>query len=358
MKRVNPLLPEIVRIPAIREPIQPSPGFQKKQLADFKLDICGLCQFGCTYCSSNHGNYLRIRRDQFADLTRQQTGARTLPTNNPNLMFTWPDILPLLGEQLSTKPKSWGQGQTLMFSMLTDGFSPQLVNDGTTKSALTMVLDRTSFRIRVLTKNAVVGSKRWVDFFLQYPSRFVVGLSTGTMDNAWAKSVERKASAPTARIRALNNLQDAGVPTFGMLCPVFPHALDGDGLERLVDRSRPGLGEHCWAEPYNDRFNWTNVYEACPAGGRDRQFLSDVYADVKAKGSNATWSRYAVELYGRLRRKAEREGWMDKFRYLLYEDKIVVEDVDTLQDMAGVLLQSKAGENGKSRNEAIAAAQA
>jgi hypothetical protein len=118
------------------------------------------------------------------------------------------------------------------------------------------------------------------------------------------------------------------------------------------------LVEHCWAEPYNDRFNWTNVYEACPAGGRDRQFLSDVYADVKAKGSNATWSRYAVELYGRLRRKAEREGWMDKFRYLLYEDKIVVEDVDTLQDMAGVLLQSKAGENGKSRNEAIAAAQA
>ena len=41
-----------------------------------------------------------------------------------------------------------------------------------------MVLDRTSFRIRVLTKNAVVGSKPWVDFFAKHGDRFVVGLST------------------------------------------------------------------------------------------------------------------------------------------------------------------------------------
>jgi DNA repair photolyase len=174
------------------------------------------------------------------------------------------------------------------------------------------------------------------------------------MDNTWAKSVERKTSVPTARIRALNNLQDAGVPTFGMLCPVFPHVLEGDGLERLIDRIRPDLVDHCWAEPYNDRVNWKNMCEACPVGGRDRQFLIDVYE----KDSKAAWSRYAVELYSRLHRKAEHEGWMEKLRYLLYEDKIVAEDVAALQDMAGVLLQSKAGENGKSQNAAIAALQA
>jgi DNA repair photolyase len=270
-------------------------------------------------------------------------------------MFTWPDVLLRLEEQLSNEPKSWGQGQTLVFSMLTDGFSPQLVSDGTTKAAIMMVLDRTSFRIRVLTKNAVVGSKPWIDFFLKYPGRFVVGLSTGTLDNAWAKSVERKTSVPTARIRALNNLQDAGVPTFGMLCPVLPHVLDGNDLERLVDGIRPELVEHCWAEPYNDRSNWRNVSEACPAGGRDRQFLIDVYE----KGSNTTWSRYAVELYSRLRRKAEREGWMEKLRYLLYEDRIVAEDARTFCDLAGILLQSKPDKNtGKSRNAVIAALQA
>ena len=158
-----------------------------------------------------------------------------------------------------------------------------------------MVLDRTSFRIRVLTKNAVVGSKPWVDFFAKHGDRFVVGLSTGTLDNSWARMVELKTSLPTARIRALNNLQDAGVPTFGMLCPVFPHAVENDGLERLVDAIRPGLVEHVWAEPYNDRFNWQGVYEACPAGGPDRQLLSEVYGEK----NDVAWSHYATGLYTR-----------------------------------------------------------
>ncbi len=277
MQHENSSLPVIVEVPAILEPIQTSPGFEKKQISEFKLDICGLCQFGCVYCSSNHGNYLRIRKQSFADLTERQTGKRTFPADNPNLMFTWPEVLENLERQLAKKPMSWGHGQTIVFSMQTDGFSPRLANYGTTKAALAMVLDRTSFRIRVLTKNAVVGYKPWIDFFLKYPGRFVIGLSIGTMDNAWAKLVERKASLPSARIRALNNLQDAGVPTFGMLCPVFPHAVEGDGLERLVDAIRPNLVEHVWAEPYNDRFNWQGVYEACPVDGPDRQFLRDVY---------------------------------------------------------------------------------
>ena len=354
MKHINALSAEIVEVPTIMEPIQSSPGFQKKMLSEFKLDICGLCQFGCVYCSSNHGNYLRINRKPFADLTEQQTGERTLPADAPNLMFTWPEVLKKLEKQLASKPKSWGRGETLVFSMLTDGFSPKLVNDGTTKAALAMVLDRTSFRIRVLTKNAIVGSKPWIDFFLKYPGRFVVGLSIGTLDNSWAKSVEKKTALPTARIRALNNLQDAGVPTFGMLCPVFPHVLEGDGLDRLVDAIRPGLVEHVWAEPYNDRFNWQGVYEACPAGGPDRQLLSDVYEE----GNDAAWSRYAADLYTRLRRKAEDNGWMDKLRYLLYEDRIVPCDAHTFHDMAGVLLQSKPDdETGMSQNKAIAALQ-
>ncbi|MEI8375661.1 MAG: radical SAM protein [Planctomycetota bacterium] len=360
MKHINALSAEIVEVPTIMEPIQSSPGFQKKNLSDYKLDICGLCQFGCMYCSSPHGNYLRINRKPFADLTEKQTGERTLPADAPNLMFAWPDVLENLTKQLRNKEKSWGLGQTLVFSMLTDGFSPMLVKDGTTKAALAMVLDQTSFRIRVLTKNSIVGSKPWIDFFLKYSGRFVVGLSIGTLDNGWAKMIETKTSLPTARIRAMNNLQDAGVPTFGMLCPVFPHVLEGDGLDRLVDAIRPSLVEQVWAEPYNDRANWMGVHDACLEGGADRQFLIDVYGAKKKKKekAKATWSRYATDLYTRLRRKAEDDGWMDKFRYLLYEDKIVKEDASAFHGLVGVLLQSKPDENGKSQNAAIAALQA
>ena len=59
-----------VEIPSIKNPIAPSPGFAKKLLADFKLDRVGLCEFGCRYYSSNHGNYLPINRKRFAALTK------------------------------------------------------------------------------------------------------------------------------------------------------------------------------------------------------------------------------------------------------------------------------------------------
>ena len=50
---------KLVVIPPLSEPMQPSPGFQKKGFADFKLDLLGLCEFACAYCWSTLGNYLR-----------------------------------------------------------------------------------------------------------------------------------------------------------------------------------------------------------------------------------------------------------------------------------------------------------
>src|SRR5436190_10810494 len=171
--------PLVVNVPSIKEPIQPSPGFAKKQLSDFKLDVMSLCQYGCSYCSSNSGNHLRINRKRFADLTEQQLGERLLPANEPSLTIQWPEVLERLEAQLSAKPIDWGAGQTLVYSMLTDGFSPLVVRQGITEKALRLVLEKTSFRIRVLTKNAIVGQDYWIRFFREHSERFVVGLSIG-----------------------------------------------------------------------------------------------------------------------------------------------------------------------------------
>jgi hypothetical protein len=67
---------KVVHVPCIIRPLTKSPGFDKKELAEFKLDIGALCGFGCVYCSSNWGNYLRIHREEFADLTEQQLATR------------------------------------------------------------------------------------------------------------------------------------------------------------------------------------------------------------------------------------------------------------------------------------------
>ena len=344
---------KIVEVPSILQPIQPAPGFEKKELSTHHLELMASCQMKCKYCSSPAGNYQRINRKRFADLTEQQTGERTLPADDPELTLVWPDVLDRLRAQLANKRPNFGEGMTLMLSMLTDAFSPVLLKEGVTQEALRLVLEKTRFRIRILTKNYIVGRPHWIGLFREHPGRFVVGLSIGTLSDDFAKQVELHTSTPTARLRALHNLQDAGVPTFGMLCPVFADVLEGDHLERLVDAVRPQHAEHIWAEPYNDRQNWKKVLHSVPSGSHTAEWLTDVYEHKRSD----LWSRGATDLYDRLAAKAKREGWLDKLRYLLYEDQITPSDAPHFAGLQGVLLQSTPNDDGTSKNPAIAALQ-
>lgn len=344
---------KIVEIPSVREPIRRSPGFAKKELSSYALDLLGLCAYGCRYCSSNAGNYLRINRSRFADLTEEQLGTRALPADDPRLMFAWPDVLAKLEKQLANKPPTWGRGHTLVFSMLTDAFSPPLVADGTTGRALEMVLGQTSFRVRILTKNACVGSQKWIRFFAKWKHRIVVGLSTGTTDDAWAKRVEVGTSPPSARLSALRRLQDAGIPTYGMLCPIFPDMIETGRLSTLLDAIQPDRCEHVWAEPYNDRANWRSVRDGYEPGSVGHRLLTRAF-ELRL---SAEWSSYATGLYRLLREKARVGGWLGKLRYLLYEGAISPDDAGTFAGFEGVLLQGKKDDSGRSMNEALAALQ-
>lgn len=333
----------IVTVPSIKEPIKRSPGFEKKELATHKLDIMGLCGFGCTYCSSNEGNYLRINRNRFAEMTREQAGAAMLPATSPALSFRWGDFEQRLDEQLARKPAGcsfeeglWGHGHTIVFSQLTDAFSPWAVADGLTERVLRKVLWRTSFRIRVLTKSAIVGTDKWISLFRAWPTRFVVQLSTGTLDDNWARRVEIGTSSPTARIKALHRLQDAGVPTCGMLCPIFPDALNGDGVERLVAAIRPERCEIIWSEPYNDRNNWRAV-AAGYTNARSREAIERMFSGDEAR---LNWSQYAGQLYDRVHAALAKHNAAEKHRYLLYQDKLMSWEREHLQGAPGVLFQS------------------
>jgi DNA repair photolyase len=319
--------------------------------ADYKLDAAALWEFGCVYCSSNAGNYLRIHREEFADLTEVQTGQRSYPADDPALMLVWTDVEKQLEAELASKPKAYGAGKTLVFSMLTDGFSPTLVGTGVTERVLSMLVEGTSFRIRVLTKNAVVGSTPWLRFFREHRDRFVVGLSIGSLGGTWTAGIERRTSSPPARLEALRNLQRAGIATYGMLCPVFPAALGGE-LTELVALIRPDLVEHIWAEPYNDRVNWRRVRDAFPGGSHERARFEAMFDGSEP----AAWSSYCAELYRQLRERLG-DRWIQKLQFLLYEGDILPEHAAAFAGFDGVILQGKPDETGVSKNSCIAALQ-
>lgn len=337
----------IVDIPSIKDPIKRSPGFEKKQLADYKLDIMGLCGFGCSYCSSNEGNYLRINRARFAKMTAEQTAlGAALPATSPELSFRWADFEQRLDEQLAgaerghrrnAREKKFGAGHTLVFSQLTDAFSPWAVAEGLTERTLDKVFRKTAFRVRVLTKSAIVGTDRWVKLFNNWRHKVIVGLSIGTLDDTWARRVEVGTSSPTARIKALHRLQDAGVQTYGMLCPIFPDALNRDGVERLVEAIRPERCETVWSEPYNDRANWRHV----AAGYTDERARNSVARMFLGDEARLHWSQYAWHLYVRVHSALAKHGAADKHRYLLYQDGLIPSERESLRGAQGVLFQSE-----------------
>jgi DNA repair photolyase len=354
--------PTTVTVPGVKAPIAPSPGFDKKELAQFHIELGALCAFGCSYCSSNVGNFYRIHRSEFAAATEEQTGQKIAAVDifaeknvpksrralrvvtyrrDPSLHIRFADTVERLEEQLSGKPSSFGAGKTLVFSMLTDSFAPTVVASGATLHVLHLLIERTSFRIRVLTKSAIVGSERWVKYFADHRERFTVGLSIGNTDPSWAGAVEIGTSKPRARVHAHRALQDAGVPVFAMLCPIFPHMLGGTELRHLLDALRPARCEKIWAEPYNDRQNAGAVRGGYPAETRWYDWMTRAFGIDSGKRSREMWSHYASLLYLRLRDDLEARGVLDRLRYLLYEGDVLPEHAHRFGGMRGVLLQGQ-----------------
>jgi len=62
---------KIVNLPSINSLITTSDGFVKKELSTYKLDIMGLCGFGCRYCSSNAGLGMKFRKKTFESALTQ-----------------------------------------------------------------------------------------------------------------------------------------------------------------------------------------------------------------------------------------------------------------------------------------------
>lgn len=145
----------------------------------------------------------------------------------------------------------------------------------------------------------------------------------------------------------MSGAPDSGVPTYGMLCPIFPDVLAEGGLEQLAEAVRPDEVEHTWAEPFNDWKNWRIVREGYEPGSRGYEEMTRIFSDDRA------WSAYATQLYVDLLRLAREGGWIGKLRYLLYEDKVAADHAAQFGGPEGVLLQLKPDAQGRSKNPAF-----
>src|SRR5271156_6597435 len=173
------------------------------------------CEHGCVYC--------------FARPTHAYLGL------SPGLdfeskLFAKPDAPELLEKELAAQEY---EPRIIAIGTNTDPYQP-IERDHKIMRGILEVLDRASHPVGIVTKSALV--VRDIDILSRMAERNLVkvGISVTTLDAKLARSMEPRASTPTKRLEALQQLTAAGVPTKVMIGPVIP-ALNDAEMERILD---------------------------------------------------------------------------------------------------------------------------
>ncbi|MCJ7517740.1 MAG: radical SAM protein [Methanomassiliicoccales archaeon] len=201
---------------------------------------------------------------------------------SPSLWGKWVNarmnIPVLLRKELKTKTGMIGIGT------VTDPYQPVERIFSLTRKCLTEII-RKDAPTSILTKSDLV--IRDVSL-LSKLSRVEIGITVTTLDDRIAAKFEPQATAPSRRLEALRELNNAGIETYSMVGPIIPMVTDSN-LETLVSeiaesgtkrvmvdglRVRPGMLEEMHkSEVFKDTdFRW----------GFDRAISSESYFE-KAK---------------------------------------------------------------------------
>ena len=131
--------------------------------------------------------------------------------------------------------KTW-RPESIAFSGVTDCYQPAEREFRLTRSCLE-VAHRFRQPIGIVTKNALV--TRDLDILQPMAQlRLVhVFLSITTLDSQLARDMEPRTSIPSARLRALQMLSDAGIPAGVMVAPIIPGLNDSE-IPTILQQAR------------------------------------------------------------------------------------------------------------------------
>jgi DNA repair photolyase len=132
---------------------------------------------------------------------------------------------PELFRQFLANPK-WSP-EPIVFSGVTDCYQPAEREFELTRGCLAVAVECRQ-PIGLITKNALV--TRDVDLLAELAARHAVrvAVSVTTLDQSLAREMEPRTSAPAARLRAIETLAAAGVPTNVMIGPIIPGLNDSE----------------------------------------------------------------------------------------------------------------------------------
>ncbi|MFX1278277.1 MAG: radical SAM protein [Promethearchaeota archaeon] len=145
------------------------------------------------------------------------------------------------------KPERYN-GKRILLSSVTDPYLPLEKKYQNTRKILEKLIS-TKASVSILTKSKLV--LRDIDLFKKFEN-ISVGISISTLDEQFARIIERAASKPLERLEAIKQISQEGIETYTFISPYFPEITDYKGIiENVKDFSNRFLFENLNFRPHN-----------------------------------------------------------------------------------------------------------
>ena len=294
--------------------------FEKKQLAEFAVNIGLKCGHRCTYCST--GVMLRTHK------AFKKFGVS--PFENDYAILD-PDT-PVRVAQDARRKRQRGLVQ---LCTTVDAWSPEALQYQLGRKCLEAILSQQGWTVRILTKNAAV--RKDFDVIERYKDRVLLGLSiTAPPDkNDVISVIEPNASSIKERIEVMMEAAHRGFRTYAMFCPVLPGIADSlEQIENLAELAVGFKAEEIFAEAVNPRGRGLILTQ---------QALKSVgfhfeAAHIESIRSKENWSWYVTRLIKNIQHSVRKLHDIKKLRFLLYPGRLEKQDLARIkQDDEGVI---------------------
>ena len=270
-------------------------GLYHKSLCDYVINVATGCTHGCKFCYVPSTPNITAR----SDMLEKKIGVKDGQQEWGSYLLYRDDLPERLARKLDRKQK-WkqtprGRG-VVMLSSGTDCYQDRRTAQITRGCVIELV--KRGFPVRILTRSpAVVRDldiyKKASDLTKSNEGNLVrVGSSIPCLDEEQVKAIEPNAPAPAARLRALRQLSDAGIPVYVSMSPTYP-TQDRDDFEYLMKEFATLDPEVIFHEPINPRganFDMT-IKAAREAGGKAKE-LADELENIKDRDY---WVEYSVK---------------------------------------------------------------
>lgn len=294
--------------------------FEKKQLAQFAVNIGTRCGHQCTYCSTPallrmHKSFKEAGKSPFAD--------------------EYAIVDPKVPERVARDAKKIRKRGKIQLCTTADAWSPEAQKYNLGRRCLEAILSQPEWTVRILTKNKAV--EKDFDLIEKYKDRISLGISiTATPEKSNVISlIEPYASSIKERITVLYTAASRGIRTYAMFCPLLPGiGNSSEHIDELIKVANQNNAEEIFAEPVNARGRGLIMtQEILKKHGHEPEALA-----VNEIRNKKNWSKYVVELISNLQRSVRRHYDINRLRILLYPKKLLQEDLKRIQkDDAGVV---------------------